>query len=164
MSTRRRTKTSEVPVKKGENGHNLCRFCEIEVPKGRHTFCSQLCVEEWSVRSNTHFMRRKVFERDRGVCACCGLDANGWLEFVMRQPHSARDVLRDALRINNRITFWDVDHILPVSHGGGECGLENLQTLCIWCHRKKSLRDRGGKGTGLTIQDWEEIEITGYLP
>ena len=32
--------------------------------------------------------------------------------------------------------FWGADHITPVSEGGGECGLDNLRTLCVICHRK----------------------------
>jgi hypothetical protein len=31
-------------------------------------------------------------------------------------------------------TRWEVDHILPVAAGGGECDLENLRLLCRACH------------------------------
>lgn len=34
--------------------------------------------------------------------------------------------------------FWDMDHILPVVHGGGGTGLENLRTLCKACHRRET--------------------------
>ena len=34
--------------------------------------------------------------------------------------------------------FWQVDHIQPVSGGGGQCSLDNLQTLCTVCHREVS--------------------------
>jgi 5-methylcytosine-specific restriction endonuclease McrA len=33
-------------------------------------------------------------------------------------------------------SLWAADHIVPVVEGGGECGLENMRTLCIWCHQK----------------------------
>lgn len=33
--------------------------------------------------------------------------------------------------------FWQVDHIKPVSGGGGQCS-DNLQTLCTACHREVS--------------------------
>jgi 5-methylcytosine-specific restriction endonuclease McrA len=29
---------------------------------------------------------------------------------------------------------WEADHVVPVCEGGGCCGLENLQTLCLVCH------------------------------
>ena len=59
---------------KGPNGRNLCRWCNLEVPKGRVTFCSAWCVEEWRLRSDPGYIREKVLERDRGVCAGCGVD------------------------------------------------------------------------------------------
>lgn len=31
--------------------------------------------------------------------------------------------------------LWEMDHIQPVVEGGGDCGLENLRTLCWDCHR-----------------------------
>lgn len=37
-----------------------------------------------------------------------------------------------------RKTLWDADHVLPVAHGGGGCDLDNLQTLCVKCHAKKT--------------------------
>jgi hypothetical protein len=38
----------------------------------------------------------------------------------------------------HRKTFWDADHVLPVAKGGGLCGLNGYQTLCIFCHRRKT--------------------------
>ena len=46
--------------------------------------------------------------------------------------------LRRALKIQARHALWDADHIRAVVEGGGECGLENMQTLCLWCHRDKT--------------------------
>lgn len=34
--------------------------------------------------------------------------------------------------------FWQVDHIKPVFSGGGQCTLENFQTLCTVCHKEVS--------------------------
>ena len=31
-------------------------------------------------------------------------------------------------------SFWQADHIVPVSEGGGECDLSNMRTLCDVCH------------------------------
>lgn len=36
--------------------------------------------------------------------------------------------------------LWDADHIIPVREGGGSCGLDNIQTLCIPCHKHKTHR------------------------
>lgn len=29
---------------------------------------------------------------------------------------------------------WEADHIVPVSEGGGGCGIDGYRTLCIECH------------------------------
>jgi 5-methylcytosine-specific restriction endonuclease McrA len=34
--------------------------------------------------------------------------------------------------------WWDMDHLVPVIEGGGGCGLDNLRTLCIPCHRAET--------------------------
>lgn len=40
---------------------------------------------------------------------------------------------REAWRAGQHL--WEMDHIVPVSEGGGGCGLENLRLLCLPCHR-----------------------------
>src|SRR3954467_877980 len=63
-------------VPRGPNGRGLCRWCSLEVPRGRYTFCSEFCVHEWKLRTPPAYLREKVFERDRGICADCGVDTN----------------------------------------------------------------------------------------
>lgn len=120
---------------KGENGRCLCRWCSLEVPPGRLTFCSQWCVEEWRLRSNPGHLRDRVFQRDRGVCAVCGIDCVAeWGRLKkLRGAAKVRAVSEWGLR--GRKTLWDADHILPVAEGGGECDLSNMRTLCLKCHR-----------------------------
>lgn len=38
-------------------------------------------------------------------------------------------------------TGTDVDHIIPISHGGAEDSLSNLQLLCSECHKAKTARE-----------------------
>lgn len=52
--------------------------------------------------------------------------------------------------ITERLTLWDMDHIVPVAEGGGSCGMENLRTLCMRCHRAQTAalarrRSRGAR-------------------
>ena len=56
---------------KGPEGRNLCRWCELEVPKGRVTFCSEFCVDEWRLRTNPGYLRERTLQRDKGICAEC---------------------------------------------------------------------------------------------
>jgi 5-methylcytosine-specific restriction protein A len=136
---------------KGPNGRNLCRWCNLEVPKGRITFCSEWCVAEWRLRSDPGFVRQKVFERDQGICAHCGVDCLAALRELkrLRGLARARAFAHWGLRGKLRKSLWDADHIVPVVEGGGECDLENLRTLCLRCHRTATaeLRKRRGMAT-----------------
>jgi 5-methylcytosine-specific restriction protein A len=131
---------------KGSNGRQLCRWCSLEVPPGRRTFCSEFCVNEWRLRSNPGYLREQVLARDRGVCAQCGLDCVAeWR--ILKRLRGPRRILRWAewgLKPAQRSSLWDADHILPVAEGGGECDLSNIRTLCLRCHRRSTaeLRER----------------------
>jgi 5-methylcytosine-specific restriction protein A len=143
---------------KGPNGRNLCRWCNLEVPKGRVTFCSAWCVEEWRLRSDPGYIREKVLERDRGICSSCGVDCLHAERQLKRLRGAARlKVLLDwgfgaGSSAVSRKTLWDADHIVPVVEGGGECDLGNIRTLCLKCHRavtaelRKRLLNRDREG------------------
>jgi 5-methylcytosine-specific restriction enzyme A len=61
---------------KGPHGLPYCRCgCGREVQPPRRTFFEQACVDEWRAK---HLwpsdVRRMLLERDKGVCALCGID------------------------------------------------------------------------------------------
>lgn len=120
---------------KGPNGRCLCRWCSLEVPRGRLTFCSEFCVEEWRLRSNPSHLRERVFERDRGICALCGIDCIAEYNHLRRLRGAARVKAGQRWDLRGRKSLWDADHIVPVVEGGGECDLANMRTLCLKCHR-----------------------------
>jgi len=124
-------------VPRGPNGRGLCRWCSLEVPRGRFTFCSAFCVHEWKLRSQPAYLREQVLRRDHGLCAGCGIDTIA-AELRLRLSRGIRRQTLLAywgLKRRSRRSLWDADHILPVSQGGGECDLANLRTLCLRCHR-----------------------------
>ena len=124
-------------IPRGPNGRGLCRWCSLEVPRGRFTFCSECCVHEWKLRTQPAYLREKVFERDRGVCAACGVDTVAAARRLRYSRERSRGELLAhwGLRQRTRKSLWDADHILPVAEGGGECDLDNIRTLCLRCHR-----------------------------
>src|SRR5258708_6132584 len=126
---------AELP--RGENGRALCRWCQLEVPKGRRSFCSEWCVHEWRVRSDAGYLREQVFARDQGACAECATDTVAALAELKRSRGRSRieRLQHWGLRALTRSTLWDADHIIPVAEGGGECDLSNIRTLCLRCHR-----------------------------
>ena len=89
-------------------------------------------------------VRDRVFERDRGVCAVCGLDCIAEFQRLKRLRGPARIAAVSAWNVRSRMSLWDADHIVPVVEGGGECDLSNMRTLCLRCHRThtQQLRER----------------------
>lgn len=161
MSTdRRRELIPEGKLPRGPHGRKLCRYCGIEVKPPRRTFCSDECVDDHRLRSDPSFLRHRVEKRDKGICALCGLDTKliekglAELSHLVDYNHLDKggrevvvelvkplDEVKKVLGIHkwdNRTSLWDADHIREVVNGGGECGLENMQTLCVWCHRAKT--------------------------
>jgi 5-methylcytosine-specific restriction enzyme A len=127
-------------LERGQNGRALCRWCNLEVPPRRFTFCSDWCVHEWRLRTDSGYLREQVFARDQGICAICGVDCRGAYFDLKRARGTQRQKLlaRWGLKRINRRTLWDADHIVPVVEGGGECDLENIRSLCLICHRRQT--------------------------
>jgi 5-methylcytosine-specific restriction protein A len=131
-------------LQKGPNGRPLCRWCNLEVPARRFTFCSDWCVREWRLRTDPGYLREQVLLRDQGICAICRVDARAAYPDLKRArgTHRMRLLAHWGLKRLNRKTLWDADHIRPVVEGGGECDLDNLRTLCLICHRRATLELR----------------------
>uniref|UniRef100_A0A8B9MBN5 Zinc finger RANBP2-type containing 3 n=1 Tax=Accipiter nisus TaxID=211598 RepID=A0A8B9MBN5_9AVES len=153
-------------------GNPLCLSCQqptaqLEPGGQAHAwdtrFCSHACQEDFSIRSSQSYLRTKVFEIEHGVCQFCNQNAQELYLSIRDAPKSQRKKLLGSSwmshlplgQLNEIITnptegqFWQVDHIKPVYSGGGQCSLENLQTLCTVCHREVSLVPRGSGSTAL---------------
>jgi 5-methylcytosine-specific restriction enzyme A len=115
-------------------GEPICRWCRaaITAPR-RRTFCSDPCVHEWRVRSSPSYVRDQVWKRDRGVCRRCGFDVKK-AQTAWRRLRPAAGARAERCAWRAARPRWEADHILPVSDGGGECGLENYRLLCRGCH------------------------------
>ncbi|KAM9085295.1 DNA annealing helicase and endonuclease ZRANB3 isoform 2-T2 [Megaptera novaeangliae] len=144
-------------------GNPLCLRCQQPTCQSKQEhkanawdswFCSLKCQEEFWIRSNNSYLRAKVFEIEHGVCQLCNLNAQELFLHLRDAPKSQRKNLLDITwtsklpleQLNEMIRnpgeghFWQVDHIKPVSGGGGQCSLGNLQTLCTVCHRERTAR------------------------
>lgn len=150
MSKRRSRTAAGDPLEKGPNDRNLCRWCKKEVSGRRRTFCSDECVHEYRLRSDQGYLRQCTFERDRGICKLCGLNTEMLkkiIEVGKLLDRRAGEFLIKQLGVQtvgwkmDLQTLWNADHIVPVVEGGGECGLENIQTACVWCHRQKTAEE-----------------------
>jgi hypothetical protein len=65
----------------------------------------------------------------------------------------SRPALERLLQLPKEGDFWQADHILAVAEGGGDCGIQNFQTLCVPCHKldTEKLRSRIRLNGGPTI-------------
>ncbi|XP_022261821.1 DNA annealing helicase and endonuclease ZRANB3 isoform X4 [Canis lupus baileyi] len=152
-------------------GNPLCLRCqqptcqtkqECKVNAWDSRFCSVKCQEEFWIRSNNNYLRAKVFEIEHGVCQLCNVNAQELFLCLRDAPKSQRKNLLDITwisklpleQLNEMIRnpgeghFWQVDHIKPVSGGGGQCSLDNLQTLCTLCHRERTARQAKERSQG----------------
>ena len=92
--------------------------CGKSLPPNKRRWASQECVdrvlpEYYIWKGNPGYIRARLFDRDSGICAKCG-------------------------KFDEK---WQADHIIAVVNGGGCCGLDGYQTLCISCHKEKTRAD-----------------------
>ncbi|ESN96326.1 hypothetical protein HELRODRAFT_189194 [Helobdella robusta] len=114
-------------------------------------FCSQNCEKIFRTKNSGSYMRRQVYEAERGVCQLCSLSAQQIYldirnttsmekraQLIQQSPYVKLDVQMKERMIRNpqEGLFWHVDHVTPVFAGGGECDIDNLRTLCTICHKK----------------------------
>ena len=117
-------------------------------------YCSAACRHEYSLRNFPAYARAEVWNRDRGVCALCGVATEELAKRWSRMLHSGNTATYQQYLAEAREygagpgqahqSLWEMDHIVPVVEGGGQCGLDNLRTLCFPCHRRvtRELRRR----------------------
>ncbi len=132
-----------------------CTWCGKVVGKYRSTWCSQDCVDQFSRRCCSVKSASFVYDRDHGICRLCGIDvAKQEQEFNAAWRQKEKDLeavgirygkvwtaARDALRSEYcfaRGRWYEVDHEIPVSEGGGLCEPEKLRLLCGKCHARET--------------------------
>jgi 5-methylcytosine-specific restriction enzyme A len=138
------------PSAVGVNGRAMCRWCLAELPLAHAMFCSPACRHEFTLRRSPAYLRQHVFARDHGVCCQCRLDGSLLDRIIAVLRRRSEDGQRDdgdALWLLEQLGFgrrrrvtsvWNMDHRIAVSEGGGVCGLGNVRTLCLLCHKRET--------------------------
>jgi 5-methylcytosine-specific restriction endonuclease McrA len=119
-------------------GH--CRWCDMVILKEDDTINTRKswheeCATEYLLIYHSQEQRAHIRKRDKGVCNHCGKSTGK----------------------------WDVDHIRPLVEQKGVkeqdldwsyYSLDNLQTLCKKCHRKKTNSEVKLKGKKVNYKKW----------
>ena len=138
------------------DGYRCCRYCNGSIKPPKRTFCSPECVHEYRLRTSGSYLRAQVYLRDGGICAICNTDTKVLAKTISQLDplDPAREILLKENNIHSTRKIklrkcggglWDADHIVQVVDGGGECGLDNIRTLCIRCHKIVTASSRAKK-------------------
>ncbi len=163
MTTQRGATWSDSPHsgKRGPNGRRLCLECgdELSEARKRFTFCGDECRRRRAIVCHPTSARWQVKERDRGICARCGLDCKALDDAIAdfgftykagiwrgkplygRQSELAVAWLRSQGFVRAGYGWkstWEAHHAHPVVEGGGGCDLDGYETLCFRCHRAET--------------------------
>ena len=96
-----------------------CSFCGLDTEKAYHV--ALVLYRSWCSWANVSLME--------GVSCGCRWDHWYW----KRLGYPMDTILHRGLYL------WQMDHIVTVTEGGGgDCGLGNLRTLCVPCHKRVS--------------------------
>ena len=140
-----------------------CAWCgghksaESNLAGVKSTYCSRECAEQGRLKRGGIFsstrVRAQLFSLEGGVCTKCGIDAGGLFARISNLHPAERlnalcnanwklpknpQALERLLQKPTEGMFWEADHILAVSEGGGNCDLDNLRTLCVPCHSEET--------------------------
>lgn len=138
-----------------ETPTNRALFCAT--PSGRpytEALFGEGCEHEHRMRRDGRYVRKQLFLRDEGICIQCGTDTyelylqatecstlRERVQFFKDLSTQAPEWLKKARmplsKMEHSFTqgmFWEAAHVVDVKHGGGLCGLDGLQTLCVPCH------------------------------
>ena len=96
-----------------------CRECGAELSGRRTRFCSKAHAKLFWAKRDWRGVRPLVFKRDNWTCQLCG--ERFWPEWKGR---------------------IEGDHIVEIADGGDEFDMENIQTLCVECHKAKTKEGR----------------------
>ena len=136
------------PKLKSPEGERLCRWCKAKLSGRKTSWCNEQCKDEGLIRCWPNHARYMVGQRDHGVCAICGKDTEKFRRRVRKwyfilQRKSGIETSQRFLRKRYKEgwprlyrSWWEAHHIVPISHGGGLCGLHGYRTLCVPCHKK----------------------------
>lgn len=154
---RRSVSLSELPILEGK-----CSWCNTrETATRRRKYCSNECADSafyYCCPQNPTTRMHVLLKLQDCACAGCGeifdteidqLVDKHW-EHILKMKrlnynksyYGALDKVKLGMIGNGTGDKWQVDHIIPIHRGGRGIGLDNIQVLCVPCHKKKTIWER----------------------
>lgn len=152
-------------------GFPKCRVCKTVLPKASRRICSTACRQTYEILTNPSYARALVERRDKGVCARCKIDtqklrrvyfvlvkraffrlykdknyyfteqvAKSVSGYIFKHSPLLQNFIEKYQWFDYNRHSWECDHVHPV-YKGGLGTLDNLQTLCVPCHKQKTKED-----------------------
>lgn len=128
MKVRENWKVIVLEPAKSRIARDECPSCGKHKSKWKRRIDWRCCCKTCTTKYNKFLMiygwqdlRMKAFVRDNFTCVLC-----------------SKKVIKDAYGTYALVG----DHILPISLGGEEWDLKNVQTLCLECNKEKTREDR----------------------
>jgi hypothetical protein len=123
-----------------------CAWCGALLPPRRRTWCSERCGTAFWTNHWWTLARRAAKRRDKYRCRTCGAAAPKRPTRTAFATLAKYRAAMRAWRAAKKTQRMEVNHRIPCrgKHGAVSCDhhLDNLETLCIACHRALTLADR----------------------
>jgi 5-methylcytosine-specific restriction endonuclease McrA len=114
--------------------HKKCRGCGGDVPKGRISWCSRECYKKYCPQMVLIAVRK----RDNHICHICHKSIKELQhQHSLIKPENVSVFYKEYSEWMKQFPREEYDHIVPFSEGGLTI-LENMRTLCSWCHKKRT--------------------------
>jgi hypothetical protein len=130
-----------------------CAWCAAPLPPRRRSWCSDRCGDLFWANHWWSVARAAAKRRDKYRCKRCGTRAPVRPTRARHASEAAYKAAMRAWRAARKAHRVEVNHIVPCEgkHRELSCShhLDNLETLCVTCHKTHTagLRERRSRGS-----------------
>ena len=135
-----------------------CFLCgeDLSFDKRRLSFCKNEHMEAYYKRFvYEKLTKHQIFVQDNYKCVKCGFNEREFLA-ILSEKFPVKNLYKhnggllkkrikyiESLGFSNNQAYMEVDHIIPIKMGGDPLDINNQQTLCYPCHKRKTKKDVG---------------------